>query len=122
MYGETVKVYGEDLASGALTAKISGSDPVLAGGVMGALVANVFADGAVTVAADSKVEIKASATKTGSFTKVTEGALPAGTYADKALITSIPLPFDMDMWAMADVTPGSNSSGKVVVTLGYLPR
>ncbi len=122
MYGETVKVYGEDLAKGSLSAAISGSEPVLTGGTMGALVANVFADDAVTIGTGAKVSVVASDTKDGTFAEVASGNLKAGTYAKGDLIASIPLPFDMPMWAKANVTQGTGSSGNITVTLGYLPR
>lgn len=122
MYGETVKVYGEDLAKGSLSAAISGSEPVLVGGTMGALVANVFADDAVTIGTGAKVSIVASETKDGSFTEAAAANLTAGTYAKGDLIASVPLPFDIAMWAKANVTQGTGSSGNITVTLGYLPR
>lgn len=122
MYGKTLQVYGEDLAVGAMTANFAGSDPVLAGGTMGALTANVFADDAVKVGTGAKVSITASPTKDGSYTEVAAKNLTAGNYSAGDLIATIALPFDMDMWAKASVTVGSGSSGNVTVTLGYLPR
>lgn len=110
MYGEKVKIYGEDLNVG----------PVLVGGTMGALVAHVFADAnSVTIAAAAKVTISAADTKDGSFTTAAEAALAEGTYAKGDLIATVTLPADIKMWAKAAVT---GNTGNVRVTLGYLPR
>lgn len=114
MYGEIVKVHGEDLTSGA----------VLVGGTMGALAANVFAESAVTITAAGEsttgatLTIKDSDTKDGTFAEVASYALPAGTYNEGDLITSFALPLNIKTWAKAEV---SGATG-VSVSVGYLPR
>lgn len=108
MYGENVKVFGEDLNVGA----------VLVGGTMGAITADVFAEGDVTVSS-GKVTITAADKADGSFATVTEGSLANGTYKKGDLIGRITLPADIKAYAKASV---SGATGTVVVKAGYLPR
>lgn len=108
MYGETVRVFGEDLNVGA----------VLVGGTQGAITVNVFADGDVTVSS-GKVTITAADKADGSFANAAEGTLANGTYAKGELIGTVTLPADIKAFAKASVT---GATGNVVVKAGYLPR
>ena len=108
MYGEKVRVFGEDLNVG----------PVLVGGTMGAIEVNVFADGDVTVST-GKVAITAADTANGEFTAAAEGALPNGTYAKGDFIGAVTLPANIKMYAKATLT---GVTGNAVVKAGYLPR
>lgn len=108
MYGEKVRVFGEDLNVG----------PVLVGGTQGAIEVNVFADGDVTVSG-GKVAITAADTADGEFTAATEGALPDGTFAKGDFIGAVTLPADIKLYAKATL---SGVSGNAVVKAGYLAR
>jgi hypothetical protein len=108
MYGENVRVYGEDLNVG----------PVLVGGTMGAITVNVFAAGDVTVSS-GKVTVTAADTADGSFATAAEGTLANGSYKKGELIGTVTLPADVKMFAKATL---SGVSGDAVVKTGYLPR
>lgn len=108
MYGEKVRVFGEDLNVGA----------VLVGGTQGAIEVNVFAEGAVTVS-NGKVAITAADTADGNFTAAAEGALPNGTFAKGDFIGSVTLPADIKLYAKATLT---GVTGEAVVKAGYLAR
>ena len=108
MYGETVKVFGEDLNVGA----------VLVGGTQGAINVNVFADADVTVSS-GKVTVTAADKADGSFATAAEGTLANGSYKKGELIGSVTLPADVKAFAKATVT---GATGAVVVKAGYLPR
>ena len=108
MYGEIVRVYGEDLNVG----------PVLVGGTMGGVNINVFAEGDVTVSS-GKVIIMAADKMDGEFTNATESSLTNGSYTKGQLIGSFVLPLDIKMYAKATL---SGITGDARVTVGYVPR
>lgn len=108
MYGEIVRVYGEDLNVGA----------VLVGGTQGAINVNVFADGDVTVSG-GKVTINAADKADGEFVKAAEAVLADGSFTKGQLIGTVTLPADIKMFAKAEL---AGVSGDAVVKAGYLAR
>lgn len=124
MYGHELKVWGEDLlpASEINKAAVSADDAVIVNGTMGALTANVIAEGEVTLASAVKVSIKHADEKDGTFDEVADGTVAAGSYEDGEVMRTIAIPYDVKKWAKAELASATGNTGKIRVTPGYLPR
>lgn len=132
MYKNEVKVYDEDLAVAKLSdaSTVSDKTPVRADGTMNALIVNVFANNAVTLAAGKTVTVSVlgAASEEDTFVEVASttftGATGGSQYAKDDLIGRISLPFEAPALVKANVASGDTAGnlGEVRVTLGYLPR
>ncbi len=124
MINNILKVYGEDLASGALNqASIAAGNAIAAGSTQGALCVNVFAVGAVEVKSNITVTVKHGDTETGSFAELlTIPVTAAKSFADGALMATATLPADVKDYVLATVASATANSGNIRVTLGYLAR
>lgn len=132
MYKNEVKVYDEDLAIAKLSdaSTVSDKTPVRADGTMNALIVNVFANDAVTIAAGKTVTVSVlgAGADEDTFVEVASGTFTGATggssYVKDDLIGRISLPFEAPALVKANVASSdtTGNAGTVRVTLGYLPR
>lgn len=124
MLNNILKVYGEDLASGALNqAAIAAGDAVAAGSTQGALCVNAFAVGDVATTAAVTITVKHGDTENGSFADLLMMTIDAEkSFADGELMATATLPADVKDFVTAAVASATGNSGSIRVTLGYLAR
>ena len=124
MLNNILKVYGEDLASGALNqASIAAGTGIAAGSTQGALCVNAFAVGDVATTAAVTITVKHSDSESESFTVLLTMSVAADqSFADGDLMATATLPADVKSYVTAAVASATGNSGSIRVTLGYLPR
>ena len=124
MLNNILKVYGEDLASGALNqASIAAGTGIAAGSTQGALCVNAFAVGDVATTAAVTITVKHSDSESESFTDLLTMSVAADqSFADGYLMATATLPADVKSYVTAAVASAAGNSGSIRVTLGYLPR
>ena len=124
MLNNILKVYGEDLASGALNqASIAAGTGIAAGSTQGALCVNAFAVGDVATTAAVTITVKHSDSESESFTDLLTMSVAADqSFADGDLMATATLPADVKSYVTAAVASAAGNSGSIRVTLGYLPR
>ena len=124
MLNNILKVYGEDLAAGALNqASIAAGTGIAAGSTQGALCVNAFAVGDVSATSAVTITVKHSDSENGSFADLLTMTIDAGsTFADGELMATATLPADVKAYVTAAVASATGNSGSIRVTLGYLPR
>ena len=124
MLNNILKVYGEDLASGALNqASIAAGTGIAAGSTQGALCVNAFAVGDVATTAAVTITVKHSDSESESFTDLLTMSVAADqSFADGDLMATATLPADVKSYVTAAVVSATGNSGSIRVTLGYLPR
>ena len=123
MINNFLKVYDEDLINGAINKASVTSDKVLtAGGTMGALCVNVFAQTDMSVATEMTVTLKHADAENGAYAELLTLKVPAKSYKAGELAATATLPHDAKAYLMASAASATGNSGNVRVTLGYLAR
>lgn len=125
MYDEIVRVYGENLVEADVSKTVTGDNPIVGGGTLGALVVNIFSSGDVTIASSESgntFEILAAETADDEFSSIKTAEIPVGSYKDGELIATVEIPTSSPRLLKGKVTGATGNSGNIVATLGLLAR
>lgn len=123
MINNFLKVHNEDLINAAINkAAVTSDSVVVAGGTMGALCVNAFAETDMTVATEMTVTLKHSDTENGTYSDLLTFKVPAKSFKAGALAATATLPQDTKTYLMASLASATGNSGSIRVTLGYLAR
>ncbi len=123
MINNFLKVHNEDLINSDVNkASLASAGVVAAGGTMGALCVNVFAETDMSVVSEISVTLKHADTENGSYAELMTFKVPAKAYKAGELAATVTLPQDTKAYLMATAASATGNSGKIRVTLGYLAR